>query len=102
MQISETVSMILFLNSRNDFLWPVIVVNSVQLRTIPVGIALFKDPYHIEYGPLMAAKVISTGPMLIAYFFSQKYVIKGIGLSGWNPWAKKRPEIIPASESPKK
>ena len=77
-----TVSMILFLNSWNDFLWPVIAINSVNLRTIPVGIALFKDPYHIEYGPLMAATVISTGPMLIAYFISQKYVIKGIALSG--------------------
>lgn len=77
-----TVSMILFLNSWNDFLWPVIVINSQSLRTIPVGIALFKDPYHIEYGPLMAATVISTAPMLIAYIFSQKYVIKGITLTG--------------------
>jgi multiple sugar transport system permease protein len=77
-----TVSMILFLNSWNDFLWPVIAINSVNLRTIPVGIALFKDPYHIEYGPLMAATVISTAPMLIVYFISQKYVIKGIALSG--------------------
>jgi multiple sugar transport system permease protein len=77
-----TVSMILFLNSWNDFLWPVIAINSVNLRTIPVGIALFKDPYHTEYGPLMAATVISTAPMLIVYFISQKYVIKGIALSG--------------------
>lgn len=77
-----TVGMILFLNSWNDFLWPVIVINSVKLRTLPVGIALFKDPYHIEYGPLMAATVISTAPMLIAYFLSQKYVIKGIAMSG--------------------
>jgi ABC-type glycerol-3-phosphate transport system permease component len=35
-----------------------------------------------EYGPLMAATVISAAPMLIAYFVSQKYVIKGIALSG--------------------
>jgi len=35
-----------------------------------------------EYGPLMAATVISTAPMLIAYFVSQKNVIKGIALSG--------------------
>ena len=74
--------MILFVNSWNDFFWPVAAVNSVNLRTIPVAIALFKDPYHIEYGPLMAAKVISTAPMLIAYFILQKYVIKGIALSG--------------------
>jgi len=35
-----------------------------------------------EYGPLMATTVIPTAPMLIAYFLSQKYVIKGIVLSG--------------------
>ncbi len=78
-----TVAMILFLGSWNDFLWPVIVINSQSLRTIPVGIALFKDPYgSINYGPLMAATVISTGPMLLAYILSQKYMIRGIALTG--------------------
>jgi len=78
-----TVAMILFLGSWNDFLWPVIVINSEGLRTLPVGIALFKDPYgHINYGPLMAATVISTGPMLVAYMISQKYMIRGIALTG--------------------
>ncbi len=78
-----TVAMILFLGSWNDFLWPVIVINSQDLRTIPVGIALFKDPYgSMNYGPLMAATVISTGPMLLAYVVSQKYMIRGIALTG--------------------
>jgi len=78
-----TVAMILFLGSWNDFLWPVIVINSANLRTLPVGIALFKDPYgNINYGPLMAATVISTGPMLVAYVLSQKYMIRGIALTG--------------------
>ncbi len=78
-----TVAMLLFLSSWNDFLWPVIVINSQGLRTIPVGIALFKDPYgNINYGPLMAGTVIATGPMLIAYAFSQKLMIRGIALTG--------------------
>lgn len=78
-----TVAMILFLGSWNDFLWPVIVINSADLRTLPVGIALFKDPYgNINYGPLMAATLISTGPMLLAYIISQKYMIRGIALTG--------------------
>ena len=78
-----TVAMILFLGSWNDFLWPVIVINSQGLRTLPVGIALFKDPYgSINYGPLMAATVIATGPMLVAYALSQKYMIRGIALTG--------------------
>jgi ABC-type glycerol-3-phosphate transport system permease component len=77
------VAMILFLNSWNDFLWPVIVINSESLRTIPVGIALFKDPYgNIDYGPLMAATVVSTAPMLIAYVLSQKFMIREIALTG--------------------
>jgi multiple sugar transport system permease protein len=78
-----TVAMILFLGSWNDFLWPVIIINSADLRTLPVGIALFKDPYgNINYGPLMAATLISTGPMLVAYIISQKYMIRGIALTG--------------------
>lgn len=81
--VLATVAMILFLNSWNDFLWPVIVINSESLRTIPVGIALFKDPYgNIDYGPLMAATVVSTAPMLIAYVLSQKFMIRGIALTG--------------------
>ena len=78
-----TVAMILFLGSWNDFLWPVIVINSQDLRTLPVGIALFKDPYgSMNYGPLMAATVIATGPMLLAYAVSQKFMIRGIALTG--------------------
>jgi multiple sugar transport system permease protein len=78
-----TVALILFLNSWNDFLWPVIIINSEELRTIPVALALFKDPYgNIDYGPLMAATVLSTVPMLMAYLLSQKSIIRGIALSG--------------------
>lgn len=81
--ILATVAMILFLNSWNDFLWPVIVINSANLRTIPVGLALFKDPYgSMDYGPLMAATVISVGPLLLVYFLSQKFIIKGIAMTG--------------------
>ncbi|HXZ43411.1 MAG TPA: carbohydrate ABC transporter permease [archaeon] len=78
-----TVAMILFLGSWNDFLWPVIIINSADLRTLPVGIALFKDPYgNINYGPLMAATLITTAPMLVAYIISQKYMIRGIAMTG--------------------
>ena len=58
-----TVGMILFLECWNDFLWPVIVIVA-RSADDPRGFALFKDPYgNINYGPLMAATVISTGPM---------------------------------------
>lgn len=78
-----TVVLILFLGSWNDFLWPLIVINSPDLWTVPLGLSLFKDPYGgMNYGPLMVALVIATLPMLIAYVFSQRYVIEGIAITG--------------------
>ena len=80
--VIATVALILFIGSWNDFMWPVIIINSEQLRTIPVGIAFFKDPYHISFGPLMAATSITTLPMIIIYFFTQRFIIKGIAATG--------------------
>ena len=80
--VVATIALILFIDSWNDFLWPVIVINSKDLRTIPVGIAFFKDPYRISFGPLMAASSIATVPMIVVYLFFQKFVIKGIATTG--------------------
>ncbi len=80
--VVATVALILFIGSWNDFLWPVIIINSQRLRTIPVGIAFFKDPYHISFGPLMAATSIATLPMIAIYVFVQRYIIKGIAATG--------------------
>lgn len=80
--VMATVALILFIDSWNDFLWPVIVINSERLRTLPVGIAFFKDPYRISFGPLMAAASISTVPTIVVYLFVQKFIIKGIATTG--------------------
>jgi ABC-type glycerol-3-phosphate transport system permease component len=47
-----------------------------------VGIAFFKDPYRISFGPLMAATSIATVPMILIYLFVQRYIIKGIATTG--------------------
>jgi multiple sugar transport system permease protein len=80
--VIATAGLILFIESWNDFLWPVIIINSEWLRTIPVGVAFFRDPYDINFGPLMAAAAIATVPMIVAYLFVQKYIIKGIASTG--------------------
>jgi multiple sugar transport system permease protein len=80
--VMATVALILFIDSWNDFLWPVIVINSERLRTLPVGIAFFKDPYHISFGPLMAAASIATVPTIVVYLFVQRFIIKGIATTG--------------------
>ena len=80
--VIATVALILFIDSWNDFLWPVIVINSERLRTLPVGIAFFKDPYRISFGPLMAAASIATVPTILVYLFVQRFIIKGIATTG--------------------
>ncbi len=80
--VMATVALILFIDSWNDFLWPVIVINSERLRTLPVGIAFFKDPYRISFGPLMAAASIATVPTIVVYLFVQRFIIKGIATTG--------------------
>ncbi len=71
-----------FMAAFNDFLWPLIVVNSQSLRTVPLGLAVFRDRYTSEWDKLMAASVAATVPILTIFFFAQKYFIKGITFSG--------------------
>jgi len=71
-----------FMGVFNDFLWPLIVINSDSLRTVPLGLAVFRDRYTSEWDKLMAASVAATVPILLVFFFAQKYFIKGITFSG--------------------
>jgi multiple sugar transport system permease protein len=71
-----------FLGSWNDFLWPLIITNSVSTRTIPVGLAAFQGEYNTQWNLLMAGSVIALLPVLIVYFFAQRRFIEGITLSG--------------------
>lgn len=71
-----------FMAAFNNFMWPLIVTNSEALRTVPLGLAIFRDRYLTDWDLLMAGSVTATLPILIVFFFAQKYFIKGITLSG--------------------
>jgi multiple sugar transport system permease protein len=49
---------------------------------VQLGLAIFRDRYSTEWGSLMAGSVVATLPILLVFFFAQKYFIKGITLSG--------------------
>jgi len=70
------------LNTWNDFLWPLIVTNSPQMRTLPVGLSSFQGQYKVEWNLLMAGSVIAMLPVLAIYIISQRWFIRGITLSG--------------------
>jgi multiple sugar transport system permease protein len=70
------------LNTWNDFLWPLIVTNSQQMRTLPVGLSTFQGQFKTDWNLLMAGSVIAMLPILIVYIIGQRWFIRGITLSG--------------------
>jgi multiple sugar transport system permease protein len=76
------VGLFTFMGNWNDFLWPMIVTNSVEARTLPVGLSILQGTYNIQYAKMMAATVLSAVPVIILFMFTQRYFIKGISLSG--------------------
>jgi multiple sugar transport system permease protein len=77
-----TLAIFTFMGVFNDFLWALIVANSEEMRTVQLGLAIFRDRYATEWDKLMAGSVTATMPILLIFFFAQKYFIKGITLSG--------------------
>lgn len=70
-----------FVNTWNSFLYPFIFTNSVEMRTLPVGLALYIGLFDVDWSHLMAASAISALPVLILFLCFQKYIITGM-LSG--------------------
>jgi len=77
-----TLGIFTFIGSWNDFLGPLVFLDSVDKYTLPVGIALFQTSYYAEYGLTLAASVLCTLPVLIAFLLFQKHIIQGIALTG--------------------
>lgn len=77
-----TLAIFTFMGTFNDFIWALIVTNTENMQTVQLGLAIFRDRYLTQWDLLMAGSVMATLPILIVFFFAQKYFIKGIALSG--------------------
>ena len=71
-----------FLGAYNALLWPLIVTQSPEMRTIQVGLQAFIGEAGSDYGQLMAASTMAILPIILGYFFAQKHFIQGIARSG--------------------
>ncbi len=71
-----------FLGNWNAYIWPLIVVRSEDMRTLPVGIAFFSSEAQSSFHLIMAAAALATIPVLIVFILFQKQIIKGIVLTG--------------------
>jgi len=70
------------IQSWNAFTWPLLVVNSDSLRTLPLAIAKLSSQYYDSYDLKMAAATMTILPVLILYISLQKYFVEGVALSG--------------------
>ena len=80
--ILSTLAVFSFMGSWNDFLWPMITLQTDSLKTLPVGLASFQSLYGIKYSLLMAGAVLAMLPVLIAFLFAQRQFIEGIAITG--------------------
>lgn len=71
-----------FLGNWNAFLWPLIVIQQPQFRTLPVGTALFNGEAGTQWGLIMAASSLAVIPVLLVFAFFQRQIIEGIVLTG--------------------
>ncbi|MDO5416584.1 MAG: carbohydrate ABC transporter permease [Lachnospiraceae bacterium] len=69
-------------SSWNAFQWPLLVVNSDELRTLPLAIAKLSSQYYDAYNLKLAAATLTIIPVLIVYIVFQKYIVEGVSLSG--------------------
>lgn len=78
-----TVAIITFLNSWNYFLWPLIVAQSQETYTLPVGLSIASQAANsTDYGLLLAGAVVVLLPVLLLFLFLQKYFVRGIAVTG--------------------
>ncbi|MDQ6739334.1 MAG: carbohydrate ABC transporter permease [Actinomycetota bacterium] len=77
-----TLAVFHFMYNWNDFLWPLLITSSTDMRTLPAGLALFMGQHVVEYGVIMAGATLALAPLFVAFLFAQKYFVAGIALSG--------------------
>lgn len=80
--ILATLGVLTFQNIWNDFLWPLIILSSQEKRTLQVGLSYLQNANYADWTLLMAGSVITVLPLIVLFFFAQRYFIQSIKLSG--------------------
>jgi ABC-type glycerol-3-phosphate transport system permease component len=72
-----------FLGEWDNLLWPLVITNGANMRTVTLGLALLQDDrYGTDVPMLMTAAALALTPIVIAYAFLQRYFIKSVAGSG--------------------
>jgi len=72
------VAILTFVQTWNDFLWPLIVLHDSSKYLLTIGIATMDGPYDVEIGAIMAGSFLSTVPILAVFLLMQRQIIAGL------------------------
>lgn len=78
----SAVAIFTFVWSWNNFLWPLLVLTSTELMTLPVGLATVSSAYGIQYAQIMASAVLGALPLLVVFLLFQRRIVEGIAGTG--------------------
>ncbi len=77
-----TLAVFHFMYNWNDFLWPLVITSTTEMRTLPAGLTLFMGSHVIEHAVLLAGATIALAPLAIAFLLAQRHFVRGVVMSG--------------------
>jgi ABC-type glycerol-3-phosphate transport system permease component len=75
-----TLAIFTFMANFTSFFWPLVLIKSEHLKTLPVGMLFFNGAYDKQTNLMMAATVMNILPLIVIFVVCQKYLVKGIQL----------------------
>ncbi|GAA0923745.1 carbohydrate ABC transporter permease [Streptomyces sp. DSM 41524] len=77
-----TLAVFKFISQWNNLLWPLVISNSDSTRTAAVGLQVFQSTNGTQWNLLLMAAAITTVPLIVLFFLTQRWFVKGITMSG--------------------
>jgi multiple sugar transport system permease protein len=77
-----TLGIFTFIGSWNDFMGPLVFLDSVRNYTLPVGIALYQTSYYTEYGLTLATSALATAPLILVFMAFQRQIVESMASTG--------------------
>ncbi len=77
-----TLAIFTMMTQWNDFLYPMVFLNSEQNRTLTLGLAIFRGDVDVQWNLLMTAATLSLLPMVVAFLSAQRFFVEGIAMTG--------------------
>lgn len=71
-----------FQGTWNEFMWPLIVLQTPEKFTLPVGLSWFKNEYYSLYSYVLAGSIFNALPIIILFFLFQRYIMKSVAFTG--------------------